>query len=119
MAHERTGEELTAMPVIALKPGYDFPSRSRQELYGTDQLVHVMWKGNAFFAAPATFRAAQDANWGEFVRDVITPWAAGDPDFDPSTLHGWNVDGVAVTPTDQDSFQSLGIGHKSLVSFET
>jgi phenol hydroxylase P4 protein len=107
------------MSVIALKPGYDFPSRSRQELYGTDQLVHVMWKGNLFIAAPATFRAAQDANWGEFVRDVIAPWAACDPDFDLSALHSWCVDGVAVTPTDQDTFVSLGIGHKSLVSFES
>lgn len=107
------------MPVIALKSGYDFPSRSRQELYGTDQLVHVMWKGNPFFASPATFRAARDTNWAEFVRDVVTPWAACDPDFDPSAVHAWHVDGAAVTPTEEDTFRSLGIGHKSLVSFES
>ena len=38
------------MAVVALKEGYEFPSRSRQELYGDDQLVHVMWRNNAMFA---------------------------------------------------------------------
>ena len=35
---------------------YEFPSRSRQELYGDDQLVHLWFQGNMWFCASACFR---------------------------------------------------------------
>ena len=35
---------------------YEFPSRSRQELYGDDQLVHVWFTDTLWFAAAACFR---------------------------------------------------------------
>ena len=45
---------------------YDFPSRSRQELYGDDQLVHLWWRDNPWFCAAACFRAPKAMTWGDF-----------------------------------------------------
>jgi phenol hydroxylase P4 protein len=107
------------MPVIAITDDYRFPSRSRQELYGDDQLVHVMWKGNPFFAAPATFRTPKATSWAEFVSDVVEPWASTDPDFTPGSPYGWRLDGEPFEPTTGATLDDLGVGHKSLLSFES
>ncbi len=96
---------------------YDFPSRSRQELYGDDQLVHVWWRNNMMFCAAACFRAPKAMAWGDFRAAMVDPWAGSDPDYDPSTPHDWTVDDVAVTPSDDQTLEQLGVGHKSLVSF--
>ncbi|MES4889583.1 phenol hydroxylase subunit P4 [Streptomyces sp. NPDC096012] len=107
------------MPVVAINDTYDFPSRSRQELYGEDLLVHVMWKGNPFFAAAATFRAPRTMPWGEFLDTVVEPWAANDPDHRPGSQRGWTLDGAAFTPAGDASLEGLGIGHKSVLTFGT
>ena len=96
---------------------YDFPSRSRQELYGEDQLVHVLWRGNSFLCAAATFRAPRAMPFGEFVSAIVEPWAASDPDFTPGTEDGWQLDGRAIEPKPDESLADLGVGHKHVLSF--
>jgi len=56
---------------------YTFPSRSRQELYGDDQLVHVWWKGDLWFAATACFRAPKAMSWNDFLANVEGARRAG------------------------------------------
>lgn len=96
---------------------YGFPSRSRQELYGDDQLVSVLWRGNPFLCAAAMFRAPTAMPWADFRAALLDPWAASDPDFDAAATHGWTVDGTPVEPADGTTLAELGVGHKSLVSF--
>ena len=43
---------------------YEFPSRSRQELYGDDQLVHLWFQEDMWFCAAACFRAPRAMTWG-------------------------------------------------------
>ncbi len=105
------------MTVRAIAP-YDFPSRSRQELYGDDQLVHVWWRDNGWFAAAACFRAPRAMTWAEFRSAMVDPWASADPDFDPSAEYRWTVDGEPVEPAGDQTLQALGVGHKSLVAFQ-
>lgn len=96
---------------------YDFPSRSRQELYGDDQLVHVLWRGNSFLCSAATFRAPRAMPFGEFVSAVVEPWAASDPDLVSGTLADWQLDGRAIEPKPDETLTDLGVGHKHLLSF--
>ena len=96
---------------------YSFPSRSRQELYGDDQLVNVWWRNNPFLCAAATFRAPKAMTWAEFRAALVDPWAASDPDFDPADPARWTLDGEPLTPRDDDTLEQLGVGHKSLLSF--
>lgn len=95
---------------------YDFPSRSRQELYGDDQLVNVWWKNNPWFAAAACVRAPRQMTWGQFRAQLIDPAFAADPDFGPSVAFEWWVDDEPVRPGDGQTLTDLGIGHKSLVT---
>jgi phenol hydroxylase P4 protein len=96
---------------------YSFPSRSRQELYGDDQLVHVWWRNNPFLCAAATFRAPKAMTWADFRAALVDPWAASDPDFDPAGPANWTLDGEHLTPQDDRTLEQLGVGHKSLLSF--
>ncbi|MBK6870449.1 MAG: phenol hydroxylase [Kineosporiaceae bacterium] len=95
---------------------YTFPSRSRQELYGDDQLVHVYWKHNMFMCAPACFRVPKAMPWDTFLAEVLYPVWEQDPDFDrATTTFTWELDDQAVTPVGDQSLESLGVGHKSLL----
>jgi phenol hydroxylase P4 protein len=97
---------------------YEFPSRSRQELYGDDQLVNVMWRGNPMMAAAACFRAPKAMPWADFVAGLVEPWASSDPDYVPGSARDWTLDDVPLTPKDDESLADLGVGHKSLLTFK-
>lgn len=97
---------------------YKFPSRSRAELYGDDQLVHLWWRDNTFFCAAMTVRVPKAMPFGEFVSTVVEPWAASDPDFEPGSERDWFIDDNPLHVRDDASLSELGIGHKHTVSFQ-
>jgi phenol hydroxylase P4 protein len=96
---------------------YKFPSRSAQEHYGDDQLVHVWWQDNLWFCAAGCFRAPRAMTWADFTAALVFPWASGDPDFDPATVHGWVLDGQPLEVDGTKTLAELGVGHKSLLEF--
>jgi phenol hydroxylase P4 protein len=99
---------------------YKFPSRSRQELYGADQLVHVWWRGNLWFVAAACFRAPKAMTWGDFIAGLVYPLFGCDPDFDPATAKfTWTIDDQPVDPAADQSLEALGVGHKSLLTCQS
>ena len=98
---------------------YDFPSADRQELYGDDQLVYVHWEGNLFFCSAACFRAPSDMPVGDFLTDIVGPWAASDPDFDPASVGSWRLFDEPIELDDDRSLRDHGIGHKALLKFRT
>jgi phenol hydroxylase P4 protein len=98
---------------------YNWPSRSRAELYGDAQLVHVWWNGNPYFVSAATFPFPKDMPFGAMVNAVLKDFFSADPDFKPEMLDtaSWKIDHVAVTPDMEASLVANGVGHKSLVEF--
>jgi phenol hydroxylase P4 protein len=96
---------------------YDFPSADRAELFGDDQLVYVHWDGNPLFCSAACFRAPQAIPFGEFVAQLVTPWAASDPDFDPGAIRDWRLFEEPLSADPGRSLADLGIGHKALLHF--
>lgn len=96
---------------------YCYPSRSRQEFYGEDQLVHVWWQDNPMFCAAACFRAPQAMAWKDFIDQFVEPWAASDPDFRPGSYADWTLDGQPLQPDDARSLAELGVDHKSVLAF--
>lgn len=103
------------MSVRTLSGTYDYPSRSRQELYGDDLLVSIYWEGNLMFCAPAMFRVPASMNWADFMAGVVNTWAAIDPDHDPAASRSWTLDGEKLAPRADASLADLGVGHKSLL----
>ena len=74
---------------------YDYPSRDRQENFGDDLLVNVLWVNNPMFGAPACFRAPRAMSWADFKAQLIDPWAASDPGYDPAAPKDTGATGVA------------------------
>lgn len=105
------------MGVRAIGP-YKFSSRSRAELYGDDQLVHVWWRDNQFLASAATFRVPSAIAFDDFVTIFVEPWAASDPDFEPGSPHAWQLDGTPIEIGGAASLRELEIGHKHTLSFQ-
>jgi phenol/toluene 2-monooxygenase (NADH) P4/A4 len=97
---------------------YDYPSKDRQEVYGDDILVNVMWANNMMFASPACFRAPRSMSFADFKSQMIDSWAASDPDYDPAAPRDWQVNGEPLSST-AVSLEDSGVGHKGLFAFRT
>jgi phenol/toluene 2-monooxygenase (NADH) P4/A4 len=98
---------------------YDYPAKDRQEVYGDDILVNVMWANNMMFCSAACFRAPRAMSWTDFKSQMIDTWAASDPDYDPSAPRGWTCNGEGFNPPDDGTLADTGVGHKGLFVFHT
>ncbi|MBM7367845.1 phenol hydroxylase subunit P4 [Gordonia hydrophobica] len=99
---------------------YKYPAADRAEIFGEDQLLYVHWRGNPLFCSAACFRAPQAMSFNDFVAEIVNPWAASDPDFEPSSITDWQLFDDALDPGDGSaSLTELGIGHKALLKFTT
>ncbi|QIM21860.1 phenol hydroxylase [Phycicoccus sp. HDW14] len=94
---------------------YDFPSRSRQELYGDDQLVHLWFQENPWFCASACFRAPKAMTWGDFWNALVVPFAEEDPDFDPEARRVFTLHGAQFEPRDDQTLEEIGVEHKDVI----
>ncbi|MBK6888341.1 MAG: phenol hydroxylase [Tetrasphaera sp.] len=103
------------MPVKAISE-YKFPSKSRQELYGDDQLVHVWWKDNPWFCAAACFRAPRAMPWSDFWSALVVPFFEEDPDWSPDQQFAFSIDGTPVEPKATDTFADIGLVHKGVLA---
>lgn len=95
---------------------YKFPSRSRQELYGDDILLHVVRNDSMFFCSAATFRAPKAMPWSDFLNGMVLPWVTTDPDFDASKPLSWQLVGQDWTPDGAKSLEENGVKHKNCVT---
>lgn len=98
---------------------YAFTPKDRQEVYGEDELVHVLWVDNMWFCSAACFRVPRAMAWSDFKSQMIDPWASADPDYRPEAVIGWWRDGEPIDPQPDDTIAGLGIGHKGLIRFRT
>lgn len=98
---------------------YSFPSADRAENFGDDMLVFVMWRGNPMMVSPAAFRAPRAMSWGDFKAQMVDPWAASDPDYNPGDAGRWRLYDSEFTPREGRSLAELGVDHKDLLSFST
>ena len=98
---------------------YDFASKGRQEVFRDGMLGNVIGSNNMMFASSACFRAPAAMTWADFKSQMIDPWAASDPDYDPSTPTDWKVDGEPFSPSDSTSLADAGVVHKGLITFRT
>jgi phenol hydroxylase P4 protein len=50
---------------------------------------------------------------------LVEPWASSDPAFVPGTPKGWMLDDKPWSPDPALGLREQGVGHKSLITFET
>ncbi len=108
------------MAVTSTKP-YAGASRDALAHFEGRQLVYVCWEQHLLFAAPFLLCVTPQTGFGEFVRDMLTPLMAADPDcarIDWQQAR-WRKSGVAFTPDLKRSFADNGIGHKEQLILST
>lgn len=119
-----TLQDTLARPEVRSIGEYDPASRSAQELYGDDILLHVWWKGNPWFVAASTYRVSPQMRFADFWTEVFVPYHEEDPDFDAS--RGWeqfdwfravNRDTEPVDVTADVTLAGLGLTHKAVLGF--
>lgn len=92
---------------------YDFPSKSRQELYGDDMLVHVLRADSMFFCSAVCFRAPQAMSFDDFYNGMVLPLFTSDPDFDATKQITWKLVDDDFSPEGAKSLADNGIKHKN------
>jgi phenol hydroxylase P4 protein len=58
--------------------------------------------------------------WADFKAQLIDPWAASDPDYDPAAPKDWQVvGGQAIDPGANPALGDTGVAHKGIIIFQT
>lgn len=105
------------MPTPAL---YDYtvhPSRSAQELYGDDMLVHLWQRDDNWFCSPTAFRVPRAMTWKDFYTQMVVPYVSANPHTTGDETYTWHLVDDAFTPQDDKSLEELGVHHKNTLSF--
>ncbi len=105
------------MSVVKSIGAYDVLGRDRQELFGDDLLVNVLWEGQIFITVPTCCRVPRSMTWGEFRAQVLDPWAGADPDYRPDAAGDWRLDETPIEPRPEQTLAELGVVHKGLIRF--
>ncbi|WP_417583768.1 phenol hydroxylase subunit P4 [Nitrincola sp.] len=109
------------MSVTAITPDYKVPALDRFENFHGNQIVYVGWDHHLMFCSAFAYALPPTTTFAE-LRDQIMPEAFGEhAEF---TQVNWNtatwlLDNQPFTPALDKSFQEQGIGHKSLLRFQT
>lgn len=109
------------MAVNALKPGYKFEPRDIQANFHGNQITYLAWDHHLMFCSPFAYALPPATTFAE-LRDRIMPEAFGvHPmfaaiDWDQAT---WLLNGQPFTPKPDVGLAEQGIGHKSVLRFQT
>lgn len=109
------------MPVKAITPDYKGEVMDRQENFHGNQVVYVGWDHHLMFCAAFAYPVPPEMPFKGLIQDVM-PEAFGmheeyaKVNWDTAE---WLLDGQPFIPQMDVSLKDQGIGHKSLLRFQT
>lgn len=109
------------MSVRAITPDYKVQARDRVENFHGNQIVYVAWDRHLMFCAPFAYALPPTMTFAE-LRDQVMPEAFGlheefaKINWEKAT---WLLDNDSFTPDLNQSLQAQGVGHKSVLRFQT
>ncbi len=100
---------------------YDFPARDAIENFGGVLVTYWNWLDHLMFCAPVAFPFPPDMRFGDVLEQVFPGVYGAHPDFTKIDWAAarWTLDGQTFTPDLDRSLAENGLGHKSVVKFET
>ncbi len=108
------------MPVKSIG---EYPAlvRDNVENFHGNQLVFVGWDHHLMIDSPRAFPLPPDMPFGALVNDVLPAAYAPHPEWEQVNWDEaeWLLDGESFTPNLEASLKDNGIGHKSVVRFNT
>lgn len=109
------------MPVYAITPDYKGEVKDRKENFGDNQVVYVGWDHHLMFPAPFAFLLPMDMPFKAMIEEVLPVSFSVHPEWekiDWSTVE-WMLDGKVFKPDFDKSLGEQGVGHKSIMRFNT
>lgn len=109
------------MSVIAITPDYQGEMRDRVENFHGNQLVYVGWDHHLMFCAPFAYPLPPDMPFAALRDEVIAEAFSLHPEWSKIDWQQatWLLDGQPFTPDPAKSLKDQGIGHKSVLRFQT
>ena len=105
------------MATPALYDYTKYPSRSAQELYGDDILVHMWQKDDNWFCSPACVRVPKAMTWKDFYQTQFLPYVSANPHTQDGDTYDWQLVDDPFTPEDDKTLAELGVDHKYTLGF--
>lgn len=109
------------MAINALHPNYAPPARDVEGNFHGNRVVYVHWEDHLSFCAAMAFPLPGAMPFAALKSEILAGHYGMHPDWasvDWDTVK-WELDGKPIDPKDDDSLESLGFGHKSLLRFWT
>jgi phenol/toluene 2-monooxygenase (NADH) P4/A4 len=101
----------------------DYPALPRDgvENFHGNQMVIVGWDKHLMIDAPMAFPLPAEMPFGALVNEVMPVAYAPHPEWDQINWGEveWMLDGESFTPNMDASLKDNGIGHKSVIRFNT
>lgn len=109
------------MPTIAMTPDYHGDIKDARENYHGNIMVFVGWDHHLLFCAAKAIPLPPGMTFGQVVEQVLPDAFGQHPEFKKINWETatWLLDGEPITPDMNKGLEEQGVGHKSLIRFQT
>lgn len=109
------------MPVQAITPDYTGDIKDRVENFHGNQIVYVGWDHHLMFCAAFAYPLPPETPFRTLLEEVMPEAFSLHPEWDQIdwSTATWLLDGQPFEPQLDVAFKDQGIGHKSLLRFQT
>ncbi|MFW1678111.1 phenol hydroxylase subunit P4 [Pontibacter sp. JAM-7] len=109
------------MSLQAIVPDYQGQVRDRMENFNGNQLVYVGWDKHMMFCAAFAFSVPPELIFKALIEEVMAEGFSPHPEYQQVNwaTAEWLLDGQPFIPQMDVALKDQGIGHKSLLRFQT
>lgn len=109
------------MSVVAITPDYKFEAKDRFEKFHGNQIVYVGWDHHLMFCAAFAYPLPPTTTFADLRDKVMPEGFAVHPEYSKINWETatWLLDNEPFKPQLDKSLEEQGIGHKSLLRFQT
>ncbi len=109
------------MAVKFIGAAYDFPCANRQENYGGDMSLYMVWDRHLIYCAPNAYRVPPAMKFRDFLEQVFAPDYAQHPDVKKVDWEQgvWQLENAPWQPDLDKSLEENGIAHNSFIRVVT
>ncbi|WP_114800174.1 phenol hydroxylase subunit P4 [Moraxella canis] len=109
------------MPVKAINDNYRFTPRDTQANYGDNLLIYIGWDHHLLFCSAKAFLISPKATFQELLDTLMPAGFSQHPDFANIDWAAakFMLDNQYITPNLNETLESIGFAHKSLLRFKT
>lgn len=105
------------MAVKFIGAAYNFPCANRQENYGGDMSLYMVWDRHLIYCAPNAYRVPPAMKFRDFLEQVFAPDYAQHPDVKKVDWEQgvWQLENAPWQPDLDKSLEENGIAHNSFI----